>query len=255
MLSFLDNIFKPIGKGLSETDTFMRREMPFNMSWGFPAALVATYFAPQLLGSIGGAGGAGGSSSSMLGSLGLESGGAFVPTAGNSFSLSSILPQTGSALGAGNAFGGATGSGTSYGKLLESMGIESSGFTGVPGQENIFQIAPSQMTPDYLNLLAQQQGVSQGDPTFFQRLTGQTEQGLYNRLPSRGMSDSDVMRMVNQANQPDQALQQLNQVRPQQISTPRGTMKPGEAVDATSALLSLLASNQPTARVPRISLL
>jgi hypothetical protein len=198
------DIFGSIGKGLSEADTFMRREMPFNMSWGFPAALVATYFAPQLLGSMGGAGG--------------------------------------------------SGAGTSYGNLLGSMGIESGGFTGVPGQEGIFEISASQMTPEYLNLLAEQQGVSQGDPTFFQRLTQDTEQGLYNKLKDN-ISTQDIMRMVSQGNQPDQATQQLNQIRPQQLSTPRGTMKAGEAVDATSALLSLLASNQPTARVPRISLL
>jgi hypothetical protein len=110
------------------------------------------------------------------------------------------------------------------------------------------------MTPEYLNLLAEQQGVSQGDPTFFQRLTQDTEQGLYNKLKDN-ISTQDIMRMVSQGNQPDQATQQLNQIRPQQLSTPRGTMKAGEAVDATSALLSLLASNQPTARVPRISLL
>jgi hypothetical protein len=252
MLSFLDNIFKPIGKGLSEADTFMRREMPFNMSWGFPAALVASYFAPQVLGSMGGAGGSA-TGNSMLPSLGLPSGG----FEGSAFALpEGVIPTLPTnTLGAGNAFGNLPGTGTSYGKLLDSMGIQSGGFEGVPGLENIFQISPSEMTPEYLNLLAEQQGVSQGDPTFFQRLTGQTEQGLYNRLPSRGMSDSDVMRMVNQANQPDQALQQLNQVRPQQISTPRGTMKPGEAVDATGALLSLLAANQPKTRVPRISLL
>lgn len=199
------DIFDSVGKGLSEADTFMRREMPFNMSWGFPAALVATYFAPQLLGSMGGAGG--------------------------------------------------SSAGTSYGNLLGSMGLESGGFTGVPGQEGIFEISGSQMTPEYLNLLAEQQGVSQGDPTFIQRMTGQTEQGLYNTLPSKGMSDLDVMRIANQANQPDQGLQQLNQVRQQQISTPRATMKSGEAVDVTSSLLSLLAANQPKTRVPRISLL
>ncbi len=198
------DIFGSIGKGLSEADTFMRREMPFNMSWGFPAALVATYFAPQLLGSMGGAGG--------------------------------------------------SGAGTSYGNLLGSMGLESGGFTGVPGQEGIFEISASQMTPEYLNLLAEQQGVSQGDPTFFQRLTQDTEQGLYDKLKDN-ISTQDIMRMVSQGNQQDQATQQLNQIRPQQLSTPRGTMKAGEAVDATSALLSLLASNQPTARVPRISLL
>jgi hypothetical protein len=196
------DIFGSLGKGLSEADTFMRREMPFNMSWGFPAALVASYFAPQVLGSMGGAG-----------------------------------------------------TGTSYGNLLGSMGLESGGFTGVPGQEGIFEISASQMTPQYLDALAAQQGVSQGDPTFIQRMTGQTEQGLYNTSPNKGMNDLDVMRIANQANQPDQGLQQLNQVRPQQISTPQGTMKRGEAVDVASGLLSLLAANQPKTRVPRISLL
>lgn len=203
MLSFLDNIFKPIGKGLSEADTFMRREMPFNMSWGFPAALTAAYFGgPAVM----------------------------------------------------NAFGQSTGAGagTSYGNLLGSMGLESGGFTGVPGQENIFQIAPSQMTPEYLNLLASQQGVSQGDPTFFQRMTGQTEQGLYDSLGSKPM---DIMKMAQNANKPDPMLEQLNRVRPQEIQTPRGTMKRGEAVDVASGLLSLLAANQPKTRVPRISLL
>ena len=203
MLSFLGNIFKPIGKGLSEADTFMRREMPFNMSWGFPAALTAAYFGgPAVM----------------------------------------------------NAFGQSTGAGagTSYGNLLGSMGLESGGFTGVPGQENIFQIAPSQMTPEYLNLLASQQGVSQGDPTFFQRMTGQTEQGLYDSLGSKPM---DIMKMAKEANKPDPMLEQLNRVRPQEIQTPRSSMKRGEAVDVASGLLSLLAANQPKTRVPRISLL
>ena len=207
MLSFLDNIFKPIGKGLSEADTFMNREMPFNMSWGFPAALTAAYFGGPM-----------------------------------------VMNAFGQSTGAGAGMG----TGTSYGNLLGSMGIESGGFTGVPGQENIFQIAPSQMTPEYLNLLAEQQGVSQGDPTFFQRMTGQTEQGLYDSLGSKPM---DIMKMAQNANKPDPMLEQLNRVRPQEIQTPRGTMKRGEAVDVASGLLSLLAANQPKTRVPRISLL
>jgi len=207
MLSFLDNIFKPIGKGLSEADTFMNREMPFNMSWGFPAALTAAYFGGPM-----------------------------------------VMNAFGQSTGAGAGMG----TGTSYGNLLSSMGLESGGFTGVPGQESIFQIAPSQMTPEYLNLLASQQGVSQGDPTFFQRLTGQTEQGLYDSLGSRPM---DLMRMAQNANKPDPMLEQMNRVRPQEISTPRGTMKRGEAVDVASGLLSLLAANQPKTRVPRISLI
>lgn len=137
-MKFLEKLdfFKPLGKGLAEVDTFMRREMPFNMSWGFPAAVTAAYFgAPYLMNS--GGGGAGFSSNSMLGSLGLDGGGSIVPTAGNSFTLPS-----------------------------------------------------SAYTPQYLNALAKYQGVDAGDPTLFQRLTGQTEQGLYDAqqpFNARGM--------------------------------------------------------------------
>jgi hypothetical protein len=129
-MKFLEKLdfFKPLGKGLAEADTFMRREMPFNMSWGFPAALVAAYYGAPYLGNAmsGSGGGAGFTSNGMLSSLGLEGGGSIVPTAGNSFTLPS-----------------------------------------------------SAYTPAYLNKLAQYQGVDAGDPTLFQRLTGQTEQGLY----------------------------------------------------------------------------
>ena len=132
-MKFLEKLdfFKPLGKGLAEVDTFMRREMPFNMSWGFPAALAATYFGgPMVMKALGSSGGASGAGSmtgnSMLSNLGLDGGGSFVPTAGNSFELLS-----------------------------------------------------SDYTPAYLNKLAQFRGVDAGDPTLFQRLTGQTEQGLY----------------------------------------------------------------------------
>jgi hypothetical protein len=56
-LSFLDNLFRPIGKGLSEADTFMKREMPFDSGWGAPAAAVAAYFGgPMALEAMGGLG-------------------------------------------------------------------------------------------------------------------------------------------------------------------------------------------------------
>ena len=206
MLSFLDNIFKPIGKGLSEVDTFMNREMPFNMSWGFPAALTAAYF-----------------------------GGPMVM----------------------NAFGQSTGAGagTSYGGLMESMGLSGGGqFTGVPGQENLFQLPVSEMTPEYLNLLASQQGVSQGEPSFFQRMLGNTEQGLYDQLAS---TQPNIMKMAQDANKQSQAdLAAMNRIQGAQgMTMPRAGMKRGEAVDVASGLLSLLASNQPKTRVPRISLI
>jgi len=130
-MKFLEKLdfFKPLGKGLSEADTFMRREMPFNTSWGFPAALVAAYYGgPAAMQAMGSSSGGAGSmtGNSMLSSLGLDGGGSFVPTAGNSFTLPT-----------------------------------------------------SAYTPSYLNSLAQYQGVDAGNPTFFQRLTGNTEQGLY----------------------------------------------------------------------------
>jgi hypothetical protein len=211
MLSFLDNIFKPIGKGLSEVDTFMNREMPFNMSWGFPAALTAAYFAPQLMGTMGGS--------------------------------------------SGGAFGGTSGAGTSYGGLLESMGLSGGGqFTGAPGQEGIFELSASQMTPEYLNLLASQQGVSQGEPSFFQRMLGNTEQGLYDQLGSGGQSN--LMRMAQESNQKGQAeLDAMNRGLGQGMTTPRAGMKRGEAVNVAEGLLNLLATNQPKTRVPRISLI
>jgi len=157
-MKFLEKLdfFKPLGKGLAEVDTFMRREMPFNMSWGFPAAVLgASYFAPQILGAMGGSKAGAGtfSANNMLSSLGLEGGGSFVPTAGNSFTLPS-----------------------------------------------------SAYTPAYLNKLAQLQGVDAGDPTLFQRLTGRTEQGLYDAqqpFNTRGMLGRLLRnQMQQQAEQP-----------------------------------------------------
>ena len=143
-MKFLENLdfFKPLGKGLSEADTFMRREMPFNMSWGFPAALIAAYFggpaAMNAMGSTGqGAGAATGNS--MLSSLGVDGGGSFIPTAGNSFDLPS-----------------------------------------------------SAFTPEYLNQLAAQQGVSQGEPSFFQNLIGNNEQGLYDQFNASAAAPSGL---------------------------------------------------------------
>lgn len=69
-----DTLWKPAGKGLSEADTFMKREMPFDSGWGAPAALVAAYFGgPAVMEAMGeSAAGAGGAAEGggMLGSLG-----------------------------------------------------------------------------------------------------------------------------------------------------------------------------------------
>lgn len=133
---FLDNIWKPVGKGLSEADTFMNREMPFHSSWGAPAALVATYFGgPAVLEAMGSAGEAG-SGASMLDSIG-GSGGSF---GGDLFQI-----------GNGNYSAGINPS------------ILSSSDTGA------------------LNKLAAQNGVSQGEPSWFDNLIGNNEQGLYDQ--------------------------------------------------------------------------
>jgi len=101
---FLDNsIFKPIGKGFSEVDRFVDREMPFDSGWGLPAAVVAAIAAPQLIPAMGeaslGAGqaGAAGAGEGMLGSLG-GSAGSF---GGDLFQLGG---STGGSMGSGGGF-------------------------------------------------------------------------------------------------------------------------------------------------------
>ena len=103
-MKFLEKLdfFKPLGKGLAEADTFMRREMPFNMSWGAPAAAAAAYFGgPVLLNAIGGSTGGLGSilgssgsgsmtaGNSMLANYGLDAGKNFVASNGANFALPS----------------------------------------------------------------------------------------------------------------------------------------------------------------------
>jgi len=142
-MKFLEklDIFKPLGKGLAEADTFMRREMPFNMSWGFPAAVLgASYFAPQLMGAMGTSGGA---------------------TTGNG--------------------------------MLQSLGLPANaGQMSSPAFQTSF-------SPEYLNQLAAAQGVDAGDPTFFQNLVGNNEQGLYNQFNAPVSPQGGGMNMLSQA--------------------------------------------------------
>jgi len=121
----LDFLTKPIGKGFAEADTFMRREMPFNTSWGFPAALVAAYYGGPM----------------AMEAMGSSSGGA----------------------------GSLTGNG-----MLESLGVNGGNFTS-PNFQTSF-------SPEYLNQLAASKGVDAGDPSFYQNLVGNNEQGLYDQF-------------------------------------------------------------------------
>ena len=176
-MKFLDNLlWKPIGKGLSEADTFMRREMPFNMSWGFPAALAATYFGgPAVLKAMGGSTGGG----SILGSGGSGAGSI---TAGNS--------------------------------MLANYGLDA-GKNFIASNGANFALPSSAYTPEYLNMLAAQNGVDAGNPTMFQRFTGNTEQGLYN--PNQ-MTPSKLLAQLlkNQAQQSQPMQQQFTQEPMQQ---------------------------------------
>ena len=142
-MKFLEKLdfFKPLGKGLSEADTFMRREMPFNMSWGFPAALVAAYYGgPMAMNAMGSSSGA---------------------TAGNG--------------------------------MLQSLGLPANaGQMSSPAFQTSF-------SPEYLNQLAAAQGVDAGDPTFFQNLVGNNEQGLYNQFNAPVAPQGGGMNMMSQA--------------------------------------------------------
>ncbi len=145
-MKFLEKLdfFKPLGKGLAEADTFMRREMPFNMSWGFPAALVAAYY-----------------------------GG---PAAMNALGSS------------GSSAGATTGNG-----MLQSLGLPANaGQMGSPAFQTSF-------SPEYLNQLAASQGVDAGDPSFFQNLVGNNEQGLYDQFNMTAAPQSGGMNMMSQA--------------------------------------------------------
>jgi hypothetical protein len=164
-MKFLDNLlWKPIGKGLSEADTFMRREMPFNMSWGAPAAAAAAYFGgPAVLKAIQGAGGGSMTGSSMLSNYGLDAGKGFAASNGANFSLPS-----------------------------------------------------SAYTPQYLDMLAAQNGVDAGNPTLFQRFTGNTEQGLYN--PNQMSPSKLLSQLLRSQSQPRQQISQepMQEIMPQQ---------------------------------------
>jgi hypothetical protein len=225
-LDFLDEIYKPIGKGFSEADTFMNREMPFNMSWGFPAALVAAYFGgPMALEAMGQAGGA-------------------------------------------SSVGAAEGTGS----VASGGGFEGLGNLFNMGGENTFQTLPSdaplsQYTPDYLNRLADYQGVDAGNASYLDRLLGNTEQGLYKQeglaQKASGQTLTDLLKKKQQQSSLDQLssngtkMQEQNnaqQAEQNRMAQQQAMMRRGQPVDTTTAILSLLQDKQQS-RQPRISLI
>lgn len=255
-LSFLDDMFKGVGNFGADADQFMKREMPFDSGWGAPAALVAAYFgAPYAMEALGSTGSAAGGSSAgggggMLSSLG-GSGGSF---GGELFQLGGSAGAEGS-IGSGG-----------MNSLLSSLGLEGGGGS-FAGQE-AFQLPMQSYTPDYLNSLADFNGVDAGNPSFLDNLLGNNEQGLYKQeglaQQASGQSVTDMLKKKSQQNALDQLgksgskmqeqnnAQQADQNRMAQL---QAMMRQGQGVDTTTALLSLLKEREPQSKQPRISLI
>jgi hypothetical protein len=144
--------------------------------------------------------------------------------------------------------------------LLSNLGLEGGG--SFAGQED-FQLPIESYTPEYLNMLAQYQGVDAGNVGLFDRLMGNTEQGLYkqesalNKQP--GMSVANMLqnqaqqRALGQVMQTGSNMLQQGQQSPQ-TQVPQAMMRKGQGIDTTSALLSLL-QDQKMLRQPRLSLI
>jgi hypothetical protein len=263
-LDFLDEIYKPIGKGFSEADTFMNREMPFNMSWGFPAALVAAYFGgPMALEAMGQAGGA-----SSIGAA--EGTGAAAGSGGGAEMLSSLGGSGGTFGGDLFQLGGSAGAEGSIGSggmnsLLSSLGLDGGG--SFAGQE-AFQLPMQSYTPEYLNMLADYQGVDAGNPSFLDNLLGNNEQGLYKQeglaKQASGQTLTDLLKKKQQQSALDQLgksgsnMQQQNnaqQAEQNRMAQLQAMMRGGQPVDTTTALVSLLQDREQQSKQPRISLI
>ena len=257
--SFLDDLFSGIGSGLADTDKFVKREMPFDSGWGFPAALTAAYFAPYLIPTFAEGGGAAGLGAAegtgaaaggggMLSSLGAGGGGTF---GGELFQLGGSAGAEGS-IGSGG-----------MNSLLSSLGL--GGNAGSFAGQEAFQLPASAYTPEYLNSLAQYQGVDAGNASYLDRLLGNTEQGLYKQeglaQKASGQTLTDMLKKqaqqkaISQLGQSGSKMQEQSQQAEQnRMAQQQAMMRRGQAVDTTTALLSLLQDRQQS-RQPRISLI
>jgi hypothetical protein len=264
-LSFLDEIFKPIGSGLADVDKFVDREMPFDSGWGLPAALVAAYFAPQLIPALAEGGGAAGGAAG----IGAAEGTGAAASSGGMNSLLSGLGLEGGAFG-GELFqlGGSAGAEGSIGaggmnSLLSNFGLDAGSFAG----QEAFSLPSSAYTPEYLDMLAKSQGVDAGNVSFLDRLMGNTEQGLYKQeglaKQASGQTMQDMLRKqaqqkaLSQLTQSGSNMQQQNtaqQAEQNRMAQLQAMMRKGQAVDTTTALLSLLQDREQS-RQPRISLI
>jgi len=164
-------------------------------------------------------------------------------------------PAALSALGEGAAGGG--------GGMLSSLGGSGGSFAG----QEAFSLPSSAYTPDYLNMLADYQGVDVGNMGFFDRLMGNTEQGLYRQEglanQASGKTVTDLLkkqaqqRAISQLGQSGFNMQKQNdaqQAEQNRMAQQQAIMRRGQPVDTNTALLSLLQDRQQS-RQPRISLI
>jgi len=260
--NFLDDLFGGFGNALADTDKFMKREMPFDSGWGAPAALVAAYFGgPAALSALGEAG-AGAGAAEGAGAAGGSFGGAEMLSSlgGSGGSFGGDLFQLGGSAGAE----GSIGSG-GMNSLLSSLGLDGGG--SFAGQE-AFSLPSSAYTPEYLNMLADYQGVDAGNASYLDRLLGNTEQGLYKQeglaQKSSGQTLTDMLKKqaqqksLSQLGQSGSKMQEQNnaqQAEQNRMAQLQAMMRKGQGVDTTTALLSLLQDKEQQSKQPRISLI
>jgi hypothetical protein len=184
---------------------------------------------------------------SLLSGLGLESG-AF---GGELFQLGGSAGAEGS-IGAGG-----------MNSLLSNFGLDAGSFAG----QEAFQLPMQSYTPEYLNMLAESQGVDAGNVSYLDRLLGNTEQGLYRQeglaKQASGQTAADMLKKQAQQKALDQLgksgsnMQQQNnaqQAEQNRMAQQQAMMRRGQPVDTTTALLSLLQDRQQS-KQPRISLI
>ena len=265
-LSFLDDLFGGFGRGLADTDKFMKREMPFDSGWGTPAAIAAAIAAPQLIPYFAEAGGAAGGGAAGIGAA--EGTGAAAGSGGMNSLLSGLGLEGGAFGGELFQLGGSAGAEGSIGAggmngLLSNLGLDAGSFAG----QEAFSLPSSAYTPEYLNSLAQSQGVDAGDVSFLDRLMGNTEQGLYKQEGLAKQASSQTMQDMLKKQAQQKALSQLTQsgskmqeqntaqqAEQNRMAQLQAMMRRGQAVDTTTALLSLLQDREQS-RQPRISLI
>jgi hypothetical protein len=116
-------------------------------------------------------------------------------------------------------------------------------------------------------MLAKSQGVDAGDVSFLDRLLGNTEQGLYKQEGLAKQASGQTMQDMFKKQAQQKALSQLTQsgskmqeqntaqqAEQNRMAQLQAMMRRGQAVDTTTALLSLLQDREQS-KQPRISLI